>query len=95
MSESPTAAEIAKVRRAYFAGERLTAMPRPGRKRQIALEQIVQIFEPGRRYPEVEVNVMLRAIWDDVAAVRRYLVESALLDRAGGEYWRIGGPVDV
>lgn len=95
MSESPTAAEIAKVLRAYFSGARLTAMPRPGRKRQIALEHIVQIFEPGRRYAEVDVNLMLRAVWDDVAALRRYLVEAALLDRAAGEYWRIGGPVEV
>ena len=95
MSESPTAAEIAKVLRSYFAGDRLTAMPRPGRKRQIALEHIVQLFEPGRRYAEADVNQMLRAVWDDVAALRRYLVEAALLDRSGGEYWRIGGPVDV
>jgi hypothetical protein len=95
VSESPAAAEIAKVLRAYFSGSRLTAMPRPGRKRQIALEHIVQMFEPGRRYAEVDVNLMLRTVWDDVAALRRYLVEAALLDRAAGEYWRIGGPVDV
>ena len=81
--------------RAYFRDERLTTMPRPGRKRQIALEHIVQIFEPGRRYTEVDVNLMLRAVWDDVAALRRYLVEAALLDRSAGEYWRIGGPVEV
>jgi hypothetical protein len=95
VSEPPTAAEIAKVLRTYLSDERLMSMPKPGRKRLIVLEHIVQRFEPGRRYPEVDVNLMLREVWDDVAALRRYLIEAALLDRTGGEYWRIGGPVDV
>ena len=59
------------------------------------LDQVVQVFEPGRRYPEVEVNRTLRPLWDDVAALRRYLVDQGLLDRADGEYWRTGGPVEV
>jgi hypothetical protein len=41
------------------------------------------------------VNAILRAFWPDVAALRRYLVDATLLDRAEGIYWRIGGPVDV
>jgi hypothetical protein len=95
VSELPTADEIAKVLRSYIPDERLVSMPKPGRKRRIVLEHIVQVFEPGRRYAEDEVNSMLRPVWDDVAALRRYLVEAALLDRTAGEYWRIGGPVDV
>jgi hypothetical protein len=92
MTASPE--ETAKVLRSFFAGERLTAMPRPGRKRQLALEHIVARFEPGRRYSEVEVNLELRSVWpSDVAALRRYLVDAQLLERASGEYWRIGGPV--
>jgi hypothetical protein len=87
--------EIEKVLRTYLRDDRLTVMPRSGRRRQILLEHIVQRFEPGRRYLEVEVNLMLRPVWSDVAALRRYLVDAGLLDRAGGEYWRIGGPVDV
>ena len=87
--------EVDKILRTYLHDGRLTAMPRSGRRRQIVLEHIVQLFEPGRRYAEVEVNLILRQVWDDVAALRRYLVDAALLDRAAGEYWRIGGPVDV
>ena len=79
----------------YFRDGRLAVMPRSGLRRQIVLEHIVQQFEPGQRYSEVEVNRLLRPIWDDVAALRRYLVDAALLDRKDGEYWRIGGPVDV
>jgi hypothetical protein len=95
VSEPPTAAEIAKVLRAYLRDDRLTAMPRRGRRRQILLEHIVQRFEPGQRYSEVEVNAQLRPMWGDVAALRRYLVDSSLLARSDGEYWRIGGRVDV
>jgi hypothetical protein len=70
-------------------------MPRSGARRRIVLEHIVQRFEPGLRYSEIEVNRMLRPVWSDVAALRRYLVDAGLLDRAQGEYWRSGGPVDV
>jgi hypothetical protein len=70
-------------------------MPRAGRKRQIVLEYLVTTFEPGVRYPEEDVNAVLGAFWPDVAALRRYLVDAQLLDRAAGVYWRIGGPVNV
>lgn len=79
----------------YFRDGRLAVMPRSGVRRQIVLEHVVQCFEPGQRYTEIEVNRMLRPIWNDVAALRRYLVDAALLDRKDGEYWRIGGPVEV
>jgi hypothetical protein len=96
VSEVPaTAREIAKVLRSYLRDGRLATMPRPGRKRQIVMEHIVQRFEPGERYSEADVNLMLREFWDDVAALRRYLVEAGLLERADGRYWRIGGHVEV
>jgi hypothetical protein len=88
-------ADIDRTLKKYFRDGRLTVMPRSGLRRQIVLDHIVQVFEPGQRYSEVEVNRLLRPIWDDVAALRRYLVDAALLDREHGEYWRIGGPVEV
>jgi hypothetical protein len=36
---------------------------------------------------------MLARRHPDTATLRRYLVDEGLLDRAGGEYWRIGGTV--
>lgn len=95
MLEPPTAAEVEKVLRSYLREGRLIAMPRVGRKRQVVLEHLAQLFEPGRKYPEPAVNQILREVWDDVAALRRYLVDAGFLDRSAGEYWRIGGPVDV
>jgi hypothetical protein len=83
------------VLRTFVVGGQLSSMPRAGRKRRIVLEHLVVTFEPGVRYSEAEVNAVLRSFWPDVAALRRYLVDAQLLDRAAGTYWRIGGPVDV
>jgi len=46
------------------------------------------------RYPERQVNAMLRAWYPDYAALRRYLVDEHLLAREAGEYWRAGGWAD-
>ncbi len=76
-------------------GGRLRTIPRRRAKRLIVLGHVVRVFEVGLRYPEREVNVMLRAFDDDVAALRRYLVDEGLLSRADGVYWRSGGPVEL
>jgi hypothetical protein len=39
------------------------------------------------------VNEILEHRHPDTASLRRYLVDEELLDRAAGEYWRIGGTV--
>jgi hypothetical protein len=78
----------------FMPGERLIAIPRRHAKRMVVLDVIVQRFEPGRHYSEPEVNAILRELHEDVAALRRYLVDNELLDRAAGEYWRAGGSVD-
>ena len=64
-------------------------------KRRIVLERIALEFEPGRRYDEKEVNVIVGAFFNDHAAIRRYLVDEGFLDRDHGVYWRSGGRVDV
>jgi hypothetical protein len=53
------------------------------------------VFEPGVHYSERDVNVALRAFDEDVAALRRHLVDEGFLDRSGGSYWRSGGSVDL
>jgi hypothetical protein len=86
---------VVKVLRAYFREGRLTSIPVAGKKRSVVLEYLAGGFEPGVHYTEEQVNATLRAWHDDVAALRRYLVEEGLLSRAHGEYWRSGGWVDV
>ncbi|MGH3305579.1 MAG: DUF2087 domain-containing protein [Streptosporangiaceae bacterium] len=65
---------------------------RQSRRRQL-LAEVAQAFEPGVRYPGHQVNDVLGALYADYPALRRYLVDEDFLDRAGGEYWRAGGPV--
>jgi hypothetical protein len=80
---------------AFVRNGRLASIPAQRNKRLVVLEHLVRVFEPGVRYPEREVNVLL-AVWHpDVAALRRYLVDEGLLTREAGIYWRSGGPVDV
>ncbi|HEX8496834.1 MAG TPA: DUF2087 domain-containing protein [Actinomycetales bacterium] len=77
------------------ADGRLIAIPRRHAKRMAALDHVARVFEPGARYPEVEVNAMLRAFHDDVAALRRYLVDYGFMARENSIYWRTGGTVEV
>ena len=83
------------VLRTFFRNGRLTEVPAKESKRRIVLERIALEFEPGERYDEKEVNVIVGGFYNDYAALRRYLVDSGLLDRADGVYWRVGGRVDL
>ena len=88
-------AETAKVLRAFVREGRIVRMPAHRGKRRVLLDHVVQVFEPGERYPENEVNAMLRAFTDDCVTIRRYLVDEDLLSRESGVYWRTGGTVTL
>ena len=81
------------VLRAFTRDGRITSIPVRRGRRRLLLEHVATAFEPGVRYPEREVDAILRAWYPDHAALRRHLVDELLLDRADGMYWRIGGPV--
>jgi hypothetical protein len=87
--------EVAKVLRSFVRDGRITQIPMQHAKRRVLLEWLVQDFEPGRRYSEPMVNLILGKRHPDTAAWRRALVDEDLMDRDHGEYWRIGGPVDT
>ncbi|HEX8001122.1 MAG TPA: DUF2087 domain-containing protein [Mycobacteriales bacterium] len=84
-------AESAKVLRSFLRDGRIVRMPAQRTKRRVLLDHVVQVFEPGERYPEKDVNAMLRAFTDDYVTIRRYLVDEDLLSRENGVYWRSGG----
>ncbi|MEM7095700.1 MAG: DUF2087 domain-containing protein [Actinomycetota bacterium] len=86
-------AEIARVLDTAFQDGRLVAFPTKRAKRLIVLDHLAQRFEIGQHYPESDVNDTLREVHDDVAMLRRWLVDEQFLDRAGGRYWRCGGSV--
>jgi hypothetical protein len=84
----------AKVLRAFVRDGRVTSIPTSWSKRRILLEWLAQRFEPGRRYSEPMVNLILGQVHPDTAALRRYLVDDGFMSRDHGEYWRTGGRVD-
>ena len=77
-------AELAR----FFRGDRLEVMPRRAVDREAVLSFIAQRFDVSRDYAEDEVNSLLLSAYDDVAMVRRYLVDAGLLRRANGRYRR-------
>jgi hypothetical protein len=95
----------ADVLRRFVHNGRLLAIPAAHAKRLVVLDHLAGLFEPGRRYPEPEVNELLGRYHPDYAMLRRYLVDDGFLDRADEPapsgtrsvkiYWRTGGTVDL
>lgn len=83
------------VLRTFFRDGRLVEVPAKESKRRIVLERIALEFEPGVRYDEKTVNVMVGRFFNDFASIRRYLVDEGFLSRERGEYWRTGGRVEA
>lgn len=73
----------------------ISTMPAKASKRLVVLDHVAQSFAVGHRYPEAEVDAILRTFHADYPALRRYLVDAGLLERQSGVYWRSGGTVDV
>src|SRR5215207_2587751 len=76
----------AAVLRAFFDGPRLRQIPASRKKRVIVLRRLLERFAPGRAYPEAEVNELLRQAHDDVATLRRELVDYGFMVRDRGIY---------
>jgi hypothetical protein len=74
---------------------RLRTIPTKLSKLLVVLDHLAQAFEPGRSYPEAEVNDVLQRYHPDYAALRRYLVENGFLTREDSVYWRSGGTFEV
>jgi hypothetical protein len=101
---APAGSPREEVLRRFVRDGRLVAMPAAHGKRQVVLDHLAGLFEPGRRYPEPEVNQLLAGYHPDYAMLRRYLVDDGFLDRADEPapsgarsvkvYWRSGGTVD-
>lgn len=90
--EGATPEQEAVVRNFLTPEGRLRSLPAREGKRRLVLEWVASRFEPGRLYPEREVNGSLLEIYDDVAALRRFLVDSGLLEREAGVYRRPVAP---
>jgi hypothetical protein len=87
--------DAAAVLRTFMPRGRLEQIPATRGKRLVVLDHVARVFDPGVRYPEKDVNALLRAFHPDYAALRRYLVDEGFLARERGEYWRVGGSVEL
>lgn len=77
----------AKTVRTFFDGERLKQIPAKRKARVAVLVELLKRFEAGTCYSEPEVNAILRTAHDDVATLRRELVDYRYLKREFGYYW--------
>jgi len=78
-----------KVLKTFFKFGRLKAIPAQFKKYLIVLERLAQEFEPERTYTEREVNQILVEFNDDVATLRRGMIDYNLMERESGIYRRV------
>lgn len=76
-----------KVLRDFFDGTRLKEIPASRKKRLVVLKWLVSQFEPAVRYPEAQVNEVIKRHHPDFATIRRELIMNRLMDREHGVYW--------
>jgi predicted transcriptional regulator len=70
---------------------RIRAFPTQEKKLLVLVRYVLKDFEPGVRYTEKQVNVILGKYSEDTALLRRAFVEYRFMARegGGGKYWRI------
>ena len=76
-----------KVLDSFFQYGKLKSIPVQRKKERIVLEQIARSFQPGRRYTEKEVNLIIADFHDDFCTIRRDMISEKLLQRENGVYW--------
>lgn len=78
-----------KVLATFLDGERLKEIPVSRKKRRVILDWLAGRFEPGARYPEPELNEIIKRHHPDNATLRRELIAEKLMQREGGVYWLV------
>lgn len=75
----------------FFKENALIIIPKKQKDKEAVFERIITLFEFNRIYNEKEINEILGKIYPDYALIRRYLVDSNLLqrDNYGEKYQRI------
>jgi hypothetical protein len=84
------ASDDERLARFVDTSRRLKEIPVTRRNVLAVLRWLAEDFQPGRRYAEAEVNVILGRRHPDFAALRRLLVDEELMQRSRGVYWRTG-----
>lgn len=84
-----TEAEKKHTLETFFQEGRLVKLPKKEKRKAIIFLELIKTFEENKIYSEKEVNEVIKAIHDDFATIRRYLIDFKLLERSidGKEYW--------
>lgn len=87
-----TQADFRKIVRANFPDgpeSLMSRFPRKQKHKVAVLIQILQRFDPKRRYTQTEVNEILATASEDYTTLCRYMVDYGFLGRTrdGSEYW--------
>ncbi len=78
-----------KVLDSFFVYGKLKSLPVQHKKKRIVLEELAKLFQPGRKYTEKEVNILIADVNEDFCTLRRELICEHLLERDHGVYWRV------
>ncbi len=78
-----------KVLETFFEGEHLKKIPDSPKKRLVILKYLANQFEEGIKYPEQQVNEILKRYHPDCATLRRELIMNKFMQREHGVYWRL------
>lgn len=89
-SKDQSFSEKDKVLHAFFKDGKLVKFPSQLKKQRFVLEKLVEAFDFDRTYTELEVNRVLVAFHDDVATLRRSLINERLMVRQNSIYSRPG-----
>lgn len=78
-----------KVLQTYLVDGQLTKIPDIRKKRDVILRWLVTHFEEETRYPEAQINAVIKQFHSDTATLRRELIGNKLMRRENGVYWRV------
>lgn len=76
-----------KVIDSFFEYGKLKSIPAQTKKEKICLEEIAKSFEPGKKYSEKEINILIADYNDDFCTIRRDMLSEGILEREGAAYW--------
>ena len=83
----PRSEERARVVATFLQDGRLMSIPSQYKKRRYVMEELARSFEWGRLYDEKEVNAILKTFHEDVASLRREMIDQRIMMRENGRYW--------
>ena len=89
VTDDSTNAYEQKILSNFVENGRITQLPARYKKQFIIMKWVVNQLEFDQRYPEAELNEILKQLHPDYASLRRYLIDHKLMARENNVYWRI------